>query len=261
MIVDARWYWDRSGREAFVAAHVPGAVFVDLDDDLTGAGSEGSGRQPFPAPSDFADAMSRAGIDGSRPVVAYDDAGGVIAARMVWMLRLLGVGAALISGGLQCFPGKLTTDISPIRPATFPQQPWPEGSLLTTQDVAELSGSVLMDARPSNRYRGDEPETDFRLGKVPEADPRRGHIPGAINVPCRNHLQHDTTIASPETVRATFADAGIVDAKNVVSYCGAGVTACHNLLAMEYAGLGRGRLYPGSWSAWSRATALPISTA
>lgn len=260
VIVDARWYWDRAGSDAYRSGHIPGAVFVDLDTDLTGEIDGLSGRQPFPEPAHFAHAMSLAGIDGRSPVVAYDDAGGVIAARLVWMLRLLDVPAAVLSGGLAAYPGELSTDVVRPKPGEFPVTPWPEGALWSTSEVAANAPAALVDARPGNRYRGEEPEVDQALGKVPEADPRRGHIPGAISIPCRGHLDPDGTIASPERIRDTFGAAGITDASKVVSYCGSGVTACHNLLAMEYAGLGRGILYPGSWSAWSRGPELPVET-
>lgn len=260
VLVDSRWYWDRSGFAAYRQGHVPGAVFVDLDTALTGEITENSGRGPFPTPEDFAAAMSRAGIDGTVPVVAYDDAGGVIAARLVWMLRLLEVPASVVSGGIQAFTGKLETTVPQSREATFLPRPWPAGPLLSTEELAADESSPIVDARPANRFRGEEPEVDRNLGKVPEADPRRGHIPGAMNVPCRQHLQVDSTMAPPEVVRETFAAAGVLQAADVVSYCGAGVTACHNLLSMEHAGLGRGKLYPGSWSAWSRTAALPIET-
>ncbi|RNI20354.1 sulfurtransferase [Flexivirga caeni] len=256
-IADARWYWDRPGADAYRAGHIPGAVFIDLDADLTGDVGEATGRQPFPEPEQFAAAMSDSGIDGTRPVVAYDDAGGVIAARLVWMLRLLDVPAAVLSGGIGQYPGALETRVIRPEPARFTPRPWPSGALWSTTDVATRTAGTLVDARPANRFRGDEPEVDSRLGKVPEADPRRGHIPEAVNVPCRDHLEKSGMIAPREHVRQTFAAAGIQDATNVISYCGAGVTACHNLLAMEYAGLGRGALYPGSWSAWSRTLHLP----
>jgi thiosulfate/3-mercaptopyruvate sulfurtransferase len=258
VVVDARWYWDRPGADAYRAGHVPGSVFVDLDADLTGETGPETGRQPFPEPTHFARAMSAAGIDGRSPVVAYDDAAGVIAARLVWMLRMLDVPAAVVSGGIATYRGRLSTSVTRPEPADFPSRPWPEGALWSTSDVATRSAGTLVDARPGNRYRGEEPEVDRALGKVPEADPRRGHIPGAINVPCRGNLDEDGTIASPERLRGTFRAAGITDASTVVSYCGAGVTACHNLLAMEHAGLGRGILYPGSWSAWSRTPELPV---
>jgi len=260
VLADARWYWDRPGVDGYRLGHIPGAVFVDLDADLTGAVSGESGRQPFPRPEDFAHAMGACGIDGTRPVVAYDDAGGVIAARLVWMLRLLQVPAAVLSGGIAAYPGELDGADVPARAVTFPARPWPEGALWSTADVAARGRRAAVDARPANRYRGDEPETDPRLGKVPEADPRRGHIPGAINVPCREHIDDDGLIRSPEHIRRTFESAGVTDARDVVSYCGSGVTACHNLLAMEHAGLGVGALYPGSWSAWSRTASLPTET-
>ncbi|MBO0884413.1 MAG: sulfurtransferase, partial [Mycobacterium sp.] len=135
VIVDARWYWDRPGVDAYRQGHIPGAVFIDLDADLTGEIGEGTGRQPFPEPEDFAHAMSAAGIDGRHPVVAYDDAAGVIAARLVWMLRLLDVPAAVLSGGLRAYPGELTSDTSGPEPAVFPQRPWPAGALWSTSDV------------------------------------------------------------------------------------------------------------------------------
>ncbi|MEU1984059.1 sulfurtransferase [Nocardia sp. NPDC019395] len=260
VIVDARWYWDRPGADAYRRGHIPGAVFVDLDADLTGEIGERTGRQPFPEPERFARAMSVAGIDGRSRVVAYDDAAGVIAARLVWMLRILDVPAAVLSGGISTYRGELTTDVTRREAADFPARPWPEGALRSTSDVATRTTGTLVDARPANRYRGEEPEVDSALGKVPEADPRRGHIPGAINVPCRDNLRSDGTISSPERLRDTFEAVGIKDASTVISYCGAGVTACHNLLAMEHAGLGKGILYPGSWSAWSRTPELPAET-
>lgn len=257
VLADARWYWDRPGRDAYLAGHLPGAVFVDLDTDLTGVPSDSAGRQPLPDPVAFAAAMGRVGIDGSRPVIAYDDAGGVIAARLVWMLRVLDLDAAVLSGGISAYPGRLETGMVEPQPSTFRVRPWPTRWVATTEEVAS-GRSRLVDARPANRFRGDDPEVDTSLGKVPEADPRRGHIPGAVNVPCRGHLEADGTIKTPAQIRDAFAAAGIVDASEVISYCGAGVTACHNLLAMDYAGLGRGRLYPGSWSAWSRSPDLPV---
>jgi thiosulfate/3-mercaptopyruvate sulfurtransferase len=254
------WYWDRPGVDAYRAGHTPGAVFVDLDTDLSGEIGERTGRLPFPEAEHFAGAMSVAGIDGIRPVVVYDDAGGVIAARLAWMLRILDVPAAVLSGGISAYPGRLTADVLRAEPAVFPPRPWPKGALWSTSDVATRIAGMLVDARPANRFRGEEPEVDRALGKVPEADPRRGHIPGAINLPCRNNLQPDGTIAPPDRLRNTFQAAGITDASAVISYCGSGVTACHNLLAMEYAGLGRGTLYPGSWSAWSRTPDLAAAT-
>ncbi len=259
VLADCRWYWNRPGRVAYLSGHLPGAVFVDLDADLSGRPTPLTGRQPLPEPAAFAAAMGRLGIDGSAPVVAYDDAGGVIAARLAWMLRALDLDAAVLSGGMAAFPGGL--EIGPVEAASvrFVERAWPAEAVATVAEVA--SGRwPLVDARPPNRYRGEDPEIDARLGAVPEADPRRGHIPGAVNVPCRDHLTSEQTIAAPERVRQNFAAAGIETAEGVICYCGAGVTACHDLLAMEYAGLGRGRLFPGSWSAWSSDPERPVET-
>lgn len=177
VIVDARWYWDRPGVDAYRGGHIPGAVFVDLDADLTGGIGERTGRQPFPEPEDFARAMSTAGIDGRRPVVAYDDAAGVIAARLVWMLRLLDVPAAVLSGGLNAYSGELATEAPRRAPTFFAPHPWPTGALWSTSDVATRTSGTLIDARPANRYRGEEPEVDRALGKVPEADPAEDTSP------------------------------------------------------------------------------------
>lgn len=297
VLVDSRWYWDRPGRQAWETGHVPGAVFVDLTSDLTGTLTPEAGRHPLPTADAFADAMTRVGIDGRHRVVAYDDAGGVIAARLVWMLRVLDVDAAVISGGLSSYPhpdALSSCSHAPSLPdaahegdrepgaqgAAFEPRPWPSDRLVDTQDIAadlDDTGTcdprrwVLIDARPPNRYRGQDPEIDPRLGVVPDADPRPGHIPGAINVPCRGHLTTDGHVKDSATVRSTFREAlgPVIDTTTpgtgssgtqIVSYCGSGVTACHNLLAMEHAGLPAGRLYPGSWSAWSRALHLPTST-
>lgn len=259
VLADSRWYWDRPGRDAYEEGHILGAVHVDLDGHLSGPRTPGSGRHPLPDSATFARSMGSVGIDGSRPVIAYDDAGGVIAARLVWMLRTLGLEAAVLSGGITTYYGPLEGGIRSPDPASFKEQAWPDDAIVTTEHVATGSWT-LVDARPANRFRGEDPEVDASLGAVPEADARRGHIPGAVNVPCRSHLTHERTIADPARIRASFAAAGITDAGDVVSYCGAGVTACHNLLAMEHAGIGRGKLYPGSWSAWSSDQSLPAET-
>lgn len=270
VFADTRWYWDRPGRDAWLTGHVPGAVFIDLTSDLSGTVTTASGRQPLPTPEAFATAMSRAGIDGDHPVFAYDDAGGVIAARLVWMLRCLNIDAAVISGGITAFDGALWPGEESSQPqhVIFKPRPWPEDCIVTTQQIAEAvlaehrPALHLIDARPPNRFRGENPEIDPRLGVVPQADPRAGHIPTATNLPCRDNLEPDGHIKAADQLRATFTAAGI-DTDNVsqvVSYCGSGVTACHTLLALECAGLGQAKLYPGSWSAWSRTPHLPVAT-
>lgn len=251
VLADVRFYLDgRDPRAAYDAGHLPGAVYIDLHRWLAAEPSAAEGRHPLPTPEHFAEGLGRAGIGDDTPVVAYDDAGGVIAARLVWMLRAIGHDAALLDGGTAAWPGDLSTTEPPVASATFTPRPWPADLLAALDDVADAApGTVLIDARQRERFHG-----------APDAvDPRAGHIPGARSVPTREHLGPDGTLRPVDELRATFAAVGIEDGADVISYCGSGVTACHNLLVLEHAGLGRHRLYPGSWSQWSR-TERPIAT-
>ena len=249
-LADVRWYLDgRSGLAAYEQGHIPGAVFVDLERWLSGRAGADVGRHPLPDPALFAEGMSTLGIgDGSR-VVAYDDAGGVIAARLVWMLRALGEDAALLDGGLQSYTGPLQSGPHSPSPASFSARPWP-GNRLADIDEASNTKNVVIDARNRDRYRGE----------ADPIDPRAGHIPGALNIPCRENLNADGTFLPVQVLRQRFEDAGLKEGEDIISYCGSGVTACHNLLAMEFVGLGQGRLFPGSWSQYSNATDRPVST-
>ena len=241
VLADVRWYLDgRSGRAAYDAGHLPGAVFVDLDRWLAAPPSPAQGRHPLPDPAVFAGGMALLGIADQATVVAYDDAGGTVAARLVWMLRVTGRAAALLDGGIQGYDGPLEQAAPDRPPAYFTPRPWPAGRLASLEDAAG-PGHIVLDARDHARYRGDtEP-----------VDPRPGHIPGARSLPCRDSLAADGTFLPVGRLRARLAEAGVTDATGVISYCGSGVTACHNLLMMEHAGLGEGRLYPGSWSQYS----------
>jgi thiosulfate/3-mercaptopyruvate sulfurtransferase len=286
VLADCRWYTDgRSGRDAYAAGHIPGAVFVDLDTALTRHEDPAlGGRHPLAEPRDFAAAMVALGIGDDDTVVAYDDAGGVIAARLVWMLRVTGHEAALLDGGLAAWEGGLeagpasavdltsgpptAVDLTPGpptavdltsgyrakgrprggRPVVFTARPWPAERLASIDEVAALAaaGGAVIDARPADRF----------AGAPDDLDPRPGHIPGARSVPCRENLDAAGRLLPAADLRARFA---VEDAAEVISSCGSGVTACHNLLAMEQAGLGdRGRLFPGSWSQWSRDPARPV---
>ncbi len=254
VLADCRWYLDgRSGRDAYDAGHIPGAVFVDLDTALTRhADPAEAGRHPLAEPADFAAAMGALGIGDDDTVIAYDDAGGVIAARLVWMLRATGHKAALLDGGLDAWDGELATAPAVLAPTSFTTREWPADRLVSIEEVANISarpvdGQILIDARQRERY----------LGEPDGVDPRAGHIPGALSVPCRENLDEVGRVLPLAELRARF---GVDDAAEVVSYCGSGVTACHNLLAMEQAGLGRGRLFPGSWSQWSRDPARAAET-
>lgn len=193
--------------------------------------------------------MAEAGIGDDDVVVAYDDAGGVVAARLVWMLRVTGHEAALLDGGLTAHDGPVETGTTHRPPARFRARAWPPDALVGLDDV--LAGRwLLVDARDENRFRGE----------VEPVDPRAGHVPGAVNVPCRGHLDPRGRLLPAEELRGRFAQAGVADAGEVASYCGSGINACHNLLVMEHVGLGRGRLWPGSWSQYSHRADLPAAT-
>jgi thiosulfate/3-mercaptopyruvate sulfurtransferase len=239
VIADARWYLDgASGRSAYDGGHLPDAVFVDLDAWLSGD-SGPHGLNPLPDPDVFAHGMSSLGIGDDTTVIAYDDAGGVIAARLVWMLRALGHRAALLDGGIAAWTGSLErTPVNPT-PATFTPSPWPESRLAQLEDITAGPAGIIVDARNADRFAGSL--------QLP-TDPQAGHIPGAVNVPCRANLTADARLRPIGEVRRAFASVGIEDAAAVISYCGSGVTACHNLLTLEHAGLGQGRLYAGGWS-------------
>jgi thiosulfate/3-mercaptopyruvate sulfurtransferase len=249
VLADVRWYLDgRSGHAAYLGGHLPGAVFVDLDRWLAAAASPADGRHPLPDPSVFAEGMSRLGIGDDDVVVAYDDAGGVIAARLVWLLRATGHRAALLDGGLGAYDGPLDVSVAERPPVVFAARPWPSYLLADIKDASDPD-NVVLDARDGERYRG----------QLEPIDSRAGHIPGARSLPCRANLDEAGRFLPLDELRRRFADVGVAVGVPVVSYCGSGVTACHNLLALEYAGLGPGRLYPGSWSQYS-ATDRPVAT-
>ena len=249
VLADVRWYLDgRSGRAAYDGGHLPGAVFVDVDRVLARPGSPADGRHPLPAPETFAAGMAALGIGDEDTVIAYDDTGGVIAARLVWMLRATGHAAALLDGGLTAYDGELKRAEAE-RPATvFTPRPWPAERLADIDDAANVS-FVVLDARARDRFRGDtEP-----------IDPRAGHIPGARSLPCLDNVDATGRFLPVAELRERFADVGVTDDAVVISYCGSGVTACHNLIALEHAGFGVGRLYPGSWSQYSHDAARPAA--
>ncbi len=250
VVADVRWYLDdRHGRDAYDAGHIPGAVFVDLDTDLAAPPSFHGGRHPLPDPVEFASKMSQLGIGDTSRVVVYDDVGGAIAARMWWMLDACGVAAAVLDGGVAAWTGELSTEAAePVR-AWFTVIPWPAERLATADEVEQLrhGEAVVLDARDSERYAHGS-----------AIDPRPGHVPGAVSAPFARNLSGGR-LKPPEVLRARYESLG-VGAKPAVVYCGSGVTACHDLLAMRRAGLGNGRLFVGSWSAWGADTERPTET-
>lgn len=251
VLADVRWYLDgRSGRAEYDAGHIPGAVFIDLDTWLAGPATPAAGRHPLPDPEVFARGMAQSGIGDDDTVVAYDDAGGVIAARLVWMLRVTGHSAALLDGGLAAWDGALDTATPRPPSRTFTPRPCPPERLASMEDAADPA-NVVLDARQRERYVGWAPDP---------IDPRSGHIPGAQSLPARDNLDSAGRFLPVEDLRARLAGVGVEPGAAVVSYCGSGVTACHTLLVLEHAGLGDGRLYPGSWSQWSHDPSRPADT-
>lgn len=247
-LVDVRWYLDgKSGADAHRAGHIPGAVFLDLDQWLADPPSRESGRHPLPDPERFAQGMRSAGISDDTVVVAYDDTGGTTASRLVWLLRVLGHDAAVLDGGLRSWKGDLETGSVTPEPGEFTAKEWPTDAFVAIDGVP--SAEHLLDVRAAERYRGEAEPVDARAG----------HIPGAVNLPTLGNLDDEHHFLAPDMLRARFSSHGIHNAADAVAYCGSGVNACHTLIAMEHAGLGRGRLYPGSWSQWA-ATDRPMVT-
>lgn len=244
------------GELAFAEGHIPGARFVHLDRDLSGTKTGRNGRHPLPERAAFAARLSELGVGEATQVVAYDDAGGMFAARLWWMLRWLGhQRAAVLDGGLQAW---LTDGMALSRETTaaapVPFNPRAGMSSLSADELAArlaAADGVLIDARSPDRFRGENEILD----------PVGGHIPGARNRFFRNNLAADLRFKAPETLRAEFsALIGVAAPEAVIHQCGSGVTACHNLLAMELAGLPGSRLYAGSWSEWCADPARPVAT-
>jgi thiosulfate/3-mercaptopyruvate sulfurtransferase len=246
VVCDVRWYLDgRSGRVAYDAGHLPGAVFVDLDRDLASEPGGVAGRHPLPDPTSFAAAMGRFGIGDATTVVAYDDTGGSTAARLVWMLRVLGRRAALFDGGIAAWPGALSTDPVTTDPATFTPAAWPEEATVDADGVAAAvarGDAVVLDARAGERYRGE----------VEPIDARAGHVPGARNLPWADVIDPATgRFRTPDALRARLAEVGIGADTEVIAYCGSGVTSCIDVITVELAGYEPARLFVSSWSGWS----------
>ncbi|WP_285734433.1 sulfurtransferase [Nocardiopsis sp. ATB16-24] len=255
VVVDSRWYLDgRSGRDAHRSGHLPGAVFTDLDTDLAAPAGAEVGRHPLPSPTDFAEALGRLGIGDDARVVVYDDAGGSVASRLVWMLRVIGTPAAFLDGGIQAWTGGLEEgDVVP-EPVDRTPVPWPPDRIAdtdTVRDRLEDPAHLLLDARVHGRYTGERPAP---------VDARPGHVPGARSAEWVQNLDGDGFLADPRTLRERFAALGADSADTITAYCGSGVTACHDLLALEHAGYTGTRLYPGSWSLWGGDDSLPVET-
>ncbi|MBK3567902.1 sulfurtransferase [Streptomyces sp. MBT62] len=255
VLLDVRWaLGDPYGRDHYADGHIPGAVYVDLDTELAAPASPEGGRHPLPDLAELQESARRWGIGSGRPVVVYDDLGNTAAARAWWLLRYADVGeVTLLDGAL----GAWRTAGLPLE-SGIPADPEPgdvvlrAGALpITDADgAAELAVSgLLLDARAGERYRGE----------VEPVDPRAGHIPGAVSAPTGENLAPDGTFRSPEELRKRFEERGAGAASHIGVYCGSGVTAAHQIAALEIAGF-EATLFPGSWSAWSADPARPAAT-
>lgn len=257
-IVDCRFELGQveAGRQGYQRAHIPGAHYAHLNEDLSSPISSESGRHPLPDPQKLAARLGTWGISNSTQVVAYDSANGAFAARLWWLLRWLGHRqVAVLNGGLQAwltagFPTE--SGCAPVKHAQFKPRPQPDAWLTTAQVQEKLaSGDItLIDARAADRF----------AGRNETIDPVAGHIPGSVNHPFMSDVDADQRFLPAEELRRRwFAKLSGGDATRVVCMCGSGVTACHNLLALEVAGLPGARLYAGSWSEWIRDPDRPIA--
>jgi|SRR5579883_3306214 len=249
-VVDVRWRLGEpgAGRRAWERERIPGARFLDVDDDLADRSDLRRGRHPLPSPERFVAALASIGVGRGTQVIAYDDAGGAAAARLWWMVRALGGAAAVLDGGWPRWVAEGRAiergTPSPIAPSFEPfaaPRAWP--GIVSRDEVRAIAegrrDALLLDARAPERYRGE----------VEPVDRRAGHIPGAANAPFADNLDGGR-FRAPEELRDRFRALGAGGSREVVCYCGSGVTACHDLLALAVAGLDGAKLYPGSWSEW-----------
>jgi thiosulfate/3-mercaptopyruvate sulfurtransferase len=253
VVLDVRWsLTGPPGHEEYLTGHVPGAVFVDLDEDLAAHGEPTDGRHPLPDPTALQAAARRWGVNAGSTVVVYDGAGNLAAARAWWLLRWAGVASVyLLDGALPAWvadgPALATDDVHP-EPGNLVVRP----GRLPTVDLADVPATadagVLLDARAAERFRGEaEP-----------IDPKAGHIPGARNAPTGANLDTDGRFLPADVLRQRFTDLGVTTDRPVTVYCGSGVTAAHEIAALAIAGFDAA-LFPGSWSQWSNHN-LPVAS-
>jgi thiosulfate/3-mercaptopyruvate sulfurtransferase len=252
-VLDVRWRLDRpDGRPEYLAGHIPGAVFVDLDRDLAHHGAPEDGRHPLPTREQLEDAARRWGLHEGDTVVAYDDWDSIAAARAWWLLVRSGVvDVRVLDGGLRGWTAAgLPLEESEVRNERGDVALRDiEDGIATIDDAAAWPAiGVLLDVRAPARYRGE----------IEPMDPAAGHIPGAVNLPAPAYLD-DGRFQSPERLRETFAAVGATPGVPVAAYCGSGITSAHTALAGELAGIDIA-VYPGSWSQWSNTPGRPVAT-
>jgi thiosulfate/3-mercaptopyruvate sulfurtransferase len=258
VLLDVRWRMSLpgpagaaafDGRAEYAAGHLPGAVFVDLDRELAAPPGAG-GRHPLPDLDVFGAAMRRAGVSAGRPVVVYDDGQGWAAARAWWLLRWTGhPDVRVLDGGLSAWTGELSKEVPAPPAGDFTPVPGASG-LLDADGAAALARSgVLLDARAGERYRGETEPID-RVG---------GHIPGALSAPTARNVTADHRFRPAAELAARFAELGVSAGVRTGVYCGSGVSAAHEVLALNLAGI-EADLYAGSWSEWSSDPLRPVAT-
>jgi thiosulfate/3-mercaptopyruvate sulfurtransferase len=257
-LIDTRWrLGGPPGIDSYRAGHLPGAVYADLDRELAGRPGQ-AGRHPLPEAAGFQAAMRRAGVRDGHPVVVYDDGGTLAAARAWWLLRYFGHGQVqVLDGGFRAWqaagqpqtgPAQTGAEPSP-RPGDFTARPGHMPVLDADGAAATARVGLLLDVRAAERYRGDsEP-----------IDPVGGHIPGAVNAPFTGSLTGEGTFRDPAALRERFAALGVAAGEKVGAYCGSGVTAAQEVLALELAGI-PAALYVGSWSNWLAEPGRPVAT-
>ncbi|RBY90890.1 sulfurtransferase [Blastococcus sp. TF02A-26] len=254
VLLDVRWaLGEDRGRERYLEGHLPGAVFVDLDTELADPPSAEAGRHPLPSLQRLEAAARRWGISAGDRVVAYDDSGGLAAARAWWLLRWGGLAdVRLLDGGLAAWRSAGgPVESGDVVPASGDVTLTGGGMPILTADQAAAlpgRGGVLLDARAAERYRGE----------VEPVDPRAGHVPGARSAPTTANLGPDGTFAPVAVLGERFAALGAVPGANVGVYCGSGVTAAHEVAALAAAGV-EAALWPGSWSQWSADPQRPVA--
>ncbi|MCR5979321.1 sulfurtransferase [Gordonia jinghuaiqii] len=254
VVLDVRWQLgDFDGRAAYREGHIPGAVYVDLDTELAAppSGPVG-GRHPLPAPADLQEAARRWGINDGVPVVVYDDSGNLAAARAWWLLRWAGVAdVRLLDGGLAAWRGEglRTTTGDGGTPRAGRVTLTPDRLPVATIDDVASGPAHLLDARATERYRGD----------VEPVDPRAGHIPGAVSAPTADNIDATGRFRTADDLRRRFAGLGVdAEAGDVVVYCGSGINAAHQIAALAIAGIDA-TLFPGSFSQWSSDPDRPVA--
>lgn len=248
-LADTSW-----GERVYAEGHIPGAVYAHIDRHLSGPKTGANGRHPLPSPEAFASTLGTLGIDNDMQVVCYDQNFGMYASRLWWLLRWVGHDAvAVLDGGWAAWTaanGPVARGVESREPRTFTGR-LRSGMTVSASDVAARAGdrrSRLVDARAPERFRGE----------VEPIDPVAGHIPGAVNFPFQRNLANGR-FAPVEEIRSRWRETlGDVAPEQVVCYCGSGVTACHDLLALEHAQLHGARLYPGSWSEWVADPSRPV---